>query len=390
MWLLSFAVHGPLLCRSKSIFPGQSTLEPRFRLRWLAYPLNFHRYTICASLEPRHDTVSPVPSTPSTQTVSRFQRYTASFINLFPLWAVVASVLALQKPSLFTYLTSPTLMQNSLSLLMLSTGLTLSPKDLFNALRKSKAVLFAFVGCYVLMPSLGLLLARLCSLEGEARAGLLLLAIVSGGQASNLCTQVARGDTALSVAMTMVTTLVATFMLPLLSAHLLGTVVPVDGWTLAQTTARVTLLPIMVGAVLNGLFPTRVRKLGPFLPVMGIIAVLVLVIGPVSQSGAGFMDAWRSLLLPVLALHSLGGVIGFMVPYLMGERWGTCVATGFEIAFKSPVLAFVLAKAVFPGGVELASTVSIVVLAPLASLFAVLLRLFSRNQDDASGSSPLS
>lgn len=314
------------------------------------------------------ETLLPPPSP------SLLRSFASVMTNLFPVVVALASVVALSRPALFTGLASPLLIQSMLAVLMLSTGLTLSPSDLMRALRRPKPVLFSFLSCYLALPALALGLAHLFSLDVTTRAGLLLLSIISGGQASNLCTQIAGGDTALSVTMTAVTTLAATVMLPLLSSALLGTVVSVDRVQLAATTARVTLFPIAAGVAANHFFPETLKKLRPVLPVLGIISVVVLVLGPVAQTAPVFASSWSTLLAPVLLLHILGFIFGYSGPAILGGGWKLAVTTAFESAFKSPVLSFVLAKKFFPPGVELASAVSIVVLAPITAVFAIILR----------------
>lgn len=274
-------------------------------------------------------------------------------------------------------------MQSFLSLLMLSTGLTLSLRDILESFKKPLPVLFNFFVCFIAIPCVALGLSVLFSLQGKVRAGLLLLAIVSGGQASNLCTHIAGGDTALSVTMTTSTTLSASFMLPVLSSFFLGTVVSVNRLQMALTTAQVTLLPIAVGVLANQLFPRQMASVRPLLPVIGILAVLVLVLGPVAQTSSVFAQAWSTLLLPVLLLHILGGVIGFIGPSTVNAGWKMSITTAFETSFKSPVLSYLLAKRLFPPGVELASAVSVVLLLPVASLFAVVLKEINQRRSKA-------
>lgn len=313
---------------------------------------------------------------PDTKSPTTLLHQTSSFLtNLFPVWTLLASFVASRRPEWFSALTSPVIVQTSLSLLMLSTGFTLTPGDFLSAFRKPRPIIFAFFACYIIMPMIAIALSNIFTLDPTLRAGLLLLSIISGGQASNLCTHIAGGDTALSVTMTTATTLSASAILPILSSLLLGTAVPVDRRALALSTARVTLLPIALGATLNRTFPGPVRKIQSFLPVIGIAAVVICVLGPVAQCSSGISFPWRPVLLPVILLHVVGGIIGFAVPYFSQAGSSVAVTTAFETAFKSPALSFVLARRLFPPGVDVPSAISIVVLAPVAALFAVALRL---------------
>lgn len=260
---------------------------------------------------------------------------------------------------------------------MLSMGLTLSLSDLRSTLYRPSPILFAFGACYIIMPLLAVALASVFKLPASLAAGLTLVSIVSGGQASNLCTYIAGGDVALSVTMTTSTTLSAVLMLPLLSALFLRTVLVLNPVAMATSTAQIVVLPVLIGALLNGLFPRVVTAMKPALPLLGIAMLIVLIAGPVAQmaplliGGGGF----GRLAIPVVLLHLLGGVFGYVVPRMCGVEEKTAITTGFETGFKSPALAFVLACRHFEGGgVKVAAAVSIIVLAPLGALFAVLLR----------------
>ena len=162
-------------------------------------------------------------------------------VNLFPVWTVLCSVLALYKPSLFSWLTT-NYFTAGLGLLMLSMGITLSPKDFSDVLKRPAAVLVGFIGCYAFMPALAMAISTAFGLSPELTAGLVLVGSINGGQASNLCTYIAKGDVALSVMMTTATTLGAIFMTPLLCKILLGTVVPLDAVGISMSTIQVSRL----------------------------------------------------------------------------------------------------------------------------------------------------
>merc|ERR1719171_1955987 len=114
-------------------------------------------------------------------------------------------------------------------------------------------------------------------------AGMVLVGSINGGQASNLCTYIAKGDVALSVLMTTCTTIGAIFMTPLICKLLLGAIVPVDAVGVAISTVQVVLVPIVVGMLANAKFPKTVEKIEPFSPVVGVLSTCVLVGSAVPQ-----------------------------------------------------------------------------------------------------------
>lgn len=122
---------------------------------------------------------------------------------------------------------------------MLSMGITLTPADFKKVAARPNAVLMQFSLCYGMMPILALLLGKAFALDPALLAGMVLVGSINGGQASNLCTYIARGNVALSVLMTTATTLGAIAMTPILCKALLGAVVPVDAAGIAVSTIQV-------------------------------------------------------------------------------------------------------------------------------------------------------
>ncbi|CAN0283550.1 unnamed protein product [Hapterophycus canaliculatus] len=167
---------------------------------------------------------------------------------------------------------------------MLSMGITLSPKDFVNVLKRPNAVMVGFGFCYVMMPGLAYALGLAAGLSPALLAGLVLVGCINGGQASNLCTFIANGNVALSVMMTTITTLGAIVMTPLLCKLLLGTVVPVDAVGIAFSTIQVVLAPIVVGMMTNKFFPKAVKAVLPVTPVVGVLATCFLVASAVAQA----------------------------------------------------------------------------------------------------------
>jgi len=178
---------------------------------------------------------------------------------------------------------------------MLSMGITLKPADFTRVASRPNAVLMQFTLCYAMMPVLSLALGRAFNLDPSLIGGMVLVGSINGGQASNLCTYIAKGNVALSVLMTTATTLGAIFMTPLLCKGLLGAVVPVDAAGIAMSTIQVVLAPIAVGMSLNKWAPRFVKAILPFAPVVGVVSTCLLVASAVAQVVDPIMNAGWSL-----------------------------------------------------------------------------------------------
>ena len=158
--------------------------------------------------------------------------------TLFPIWTVLFTGIALKSPASFDWFTTD-YFTGALAALMLSMGITLTPDDFVAVAKEPVSVFMQFSLCYAMMPILALALGQAFGLSPALMAGMVLVGSVNGGQASNLCTYIAKGNVALSVLMTTATTIGAIFMTPTLCKGLLGAVVPVDAAGIAKSTIEV-------------------------------------------------------------------------------------------------------------------------------------------------------
>lgn len=306
-----------------------------------------------------------------------FQAYlsTANIATtLFPLWTILFTGIALKSPSSFSWFTTE-YFTGALAALMLSMGITLTPADFAKVGARPNAVLMQFSLCYAMMPVLAFALGKGFGLDPALLAGMVLVGSINGGQASNLCTYIARGNVALSVLMTTATTLGAIFMTPLLCKALLGAVVPVDAAGIAFSTIQVVLAPIAIGMATNKFFPKFVEKILPFAPVVGVISTCLLVASAVAQVAEPILNAGWSLQIPVILLHLMGGLVGYMLPRLSGFGEIASRTMAIETSMKSSAFGFLLAKLHFgEAAARVPAAVSVVWMALTGSILAVIWR----------------
>lgn len=308
--------------------------------------------------------------------------------TLFPVWTVLFTGIALKSPSSFDWFTTD-YFTGALAALMLSMGITLKPSDFARVGARPNAVLMQFSLCYAMMPVLSLVLGKVFGLDPSLIAGMVLVGSINGGQASNLCTYIAKGNVALSVLMTTATTLGAIFMTPLLCKGLLGAVVPVDAAGIAMSTIQVVLAPIAVGMTLNKYAPKFVNAILPFAPVVGVVSTCLLVASAVAQVVDPILNAGLSLQLPIFLLHLIGGLIGYMIPRLTGFGEVACRTMAIETSMKSSAFGFLLAKLHFGEyAARVPSAVSVVWMALTGSMLAVIWRYIPID-GDGNGDGPV-
>lgn len=302
--------------------------------------------------------------------------------TLFPLWTVLFTAIALKRPSSFDFFTTE-YFTAALAALMLSMGITLTPADFVAVAAEPTSVLMQFSLCYGMMPVLALVLGKVCGLEAGLLAGMVLVGSINGGQASNLCTYIARGNVALSVLMTTATTMGAILMTPFLCKTILGTVVPVDAVGIAKSTIQVVLAPIAIGMSANKLFPKLVKAVLPFAPVVGVVSTCLLVASAVAQVADPILSAGLGLQFPILLLHLIGGLVGYWLPKLTGFGEVKSRTMAIETSMKSSAFGFLLAKLHFGDYIaRVPSAVSVVWMALTGSLLAVVWRFIPVNEKE--------
>ena len=303
-----------------------------------------------------------------------FSKFSALFSNLFPLWTVLSAAVGLTKPAFFNFMTTP-MITFCLALLMFSMGITLTIDDFLRVFKKPDVIGLGFLYCYVAMPALAFVIGNAIGLSGPLLAGLILVGSINGGQASNLCAYIAKGDVALSVLMTTATTIGCIFMTPLICKLALGAIVDVNAIGMAISTIKVVLVPVVLGVTLNKVTPKTCRTVEPFCPIVGVIMTVILVGGSVAQCAEGILNAGMKLQVGAFLLHLLGGALGYWGMKIFKYSETTCRTCAIETAMKSSAFGFLLASLHFPEFlVRVPSAVSVVWMAIMGSMMAVIWR----------------
>ncbi|HXR04664.1 MAG TPA: bile acid:sodium symporter family protein, partial [Verrucomicrobiae bacterium] len=225
--------------------------------------------------------------------------------NLFPVWVLVGGALALAHPGWFTWF-SGDFITWGLAVIMLGMGITLNVDDFRRVLKMPRAVAIGFVAHYAIMPFLGWSIAHLMKLETPLAVGLILVSCCPCGTASNVVNYIARSNVALSVLMTMCSTLGAIVMTPLLTKWLAGHYVPVDAFGLFLSTLKIVLAPVVIGVALNRYLPGFVKFVLPVSPLVSVLTITLICASIIGGSSDDFKRSGGALILAVFLLHSGG------------------------------------------------------------------------------------
>ena len=266
-------------------------------------------------------------------------------VTLFPLLVLAGGAIALLTPETFSGYSKA--INPLLMIIMFGMGLTLTLPDFALVVRKPLPVLLGVVAQYLIMPLLGLGISLLLQLPPALAAGVILVGCAPGGTASNVVTYLAKGDVALSVTMTSISTLLAPIFTPLLTLWLAGQYLPVDAGSMAKTIVQIVLIPVVLGLVLRSLLPRVVNSVLPALPWVSVIAITAVVVIVVAGSAASIFGAGLLILLAVI-LHNAGGIaLGYGTAKLFKQPIASRRTMAIEFGMQNSGLASGLAKQYF-------------------------------------------
>lgn len=230
-----------------------------------------------------------------------------------------------------------------LGLIMFGMGLTLKPRDFALVVKRPLPVLVGVVAQFVIMPLTALLVVWILGLPSAIAAGVILVGCAPGGTASNVVSYLARGDLALSVAMTSVSTLLAPLLTPILTLWLAGQYMPLDGGSMAMSIVQVVLVPVVAGLVFRFLLPSVTGRILPAMPWVSVVAIAAVVAIVVSGNRDNLVEAGLLVLVAVVLHNTLGLVLGYGAGKVTGQPVPVRRTMSIEVGMQNSGLAAGLA-----------------------------------------------
>ena len=255
---------------------------------------------------------------------------------------LAAAVLALAFPSVLQQVPT-TVINPLLGVIMFGMGLTLNLNDFKIVFSRPKDVIIGCLAQFTIMPLLAWGLSRAFQLDEALALGVVLVGCCPGGTASNVITYLAKGDLALSVGMTGVSTLLAPLLTPLLTWALAGKGVDVDVAGMLLSILWVVILPIVVGLTVKGLWPKFTEKVTDCLPAFSSVAI-ALIVAIIIAANASKLLTGGLLIVIVVVLHNLCGLsLGYLIGRLLGLSEPKKRAISIEVGMQNSGLASSLA-----------------------------------------------
>ena len=265
--------------------------------------------------------------------------------RFFPLWAILLSAVAYGLPELFIPLKGSLFFL--LGLVMFGMGISLKARDFLAVIKSPKPIILGLLLQFLCMPFFAWALSSWLQLPLMLATGMLLVGASPGGTASNVICYLAKGNVALSITVTAMSTLVAVVATPFLSFLYLSQQVDVPAMKMLIDIFKIIILPVTAGIICNQLFGRFLKTARHIFPAVSVLSIVLIIaiIFALNQSRLGDIGL---LLVTAVALHNaLGLLVGYWVPRMLGMDKKTSKTLAIEVGMQNSGLAVALAVKYF-------------------------------------------
>ncbi|WP_296243451.1 MULTISPECIES: bile acid:sodium symporter family protein [unclassified Psychrobacter] len=263
----------------------------------------------------------------------------------FAIWALVSAVLGFIFPELFASLAF--LIVPILGIIMFGMGMTLKTEDFVEIIKRPKPVLIGLIAQFTLMPLIAYFLTIVFNLDPLIAVGVILVGCCPGGTSSNVITFLAKGDVALSVAITSISTLLAPFLTPILLDVFAGQLIDIDLVSMMMTITKIVILPILLGVIFHRFLGKKIEFAIDILPMISVLGISIIIAAVVAVSKATILDSGVIVFI-VVALHNMMGyTLGYLIARLAGFTEKQRRAIMVEVGMQNSGLGAALAATYF-------------------------------------------
>lgn len=238
----------------------------------------------------------------------------------------------------------------ALAIIMVGIGLSLTAKDFEVQARSPWATIVGLVGQLVLVPMVGVGVALAFDLSPMLALGVVLVAATPGGATSNLITYLARGNVALSVILTAVTSVAVILTLPMwfgIGARVIpGAADSEVTVPLGQTFGLllgVILIPVALGMLLRARKPALAARIERFVGIVGLVVLVALIVGIVLGERDRILDLIAAVGPAVIVLNIAVIVLGGLGAWICRLGRAEQIAIAVEFGIKNTTLTMLIA-----------------------------------------------
>ncbi len=237
----------------------------------------------------------------------------------------------------------------ALAVIMFGLGMTLTLTDFKRVALQPTAAFVGLGNQLILLPLLAFGLALLLPMSPELAVGLMILAVCPGGPTSNFITFLCRGDVSLSVSLTAVSSVVTVLTIPwiinLALSHFMSAteVVPLPVLNSMVTLLLITLVPVMLGMLVNHFAPGFSLKSRRWVSLGSALLFLLVLAGAIASQWKALPDFFRQAGLATLLLNVGSMTVGYLTARLFHLNAQRQLTIAIESGLQNGTLAIAIA-----------------------------------------------
>ncbi len=273
----------------------------------------------------------------------------------FPYIAILLSAVAAYWPEIFVPL-KPAIVP-LLGLVMFGMGMTLTFASFRRVLHMPAAVALGVGLQFLIMPLAAWLVALVLRLPPQLVAGMVLVGACPGGTASNVVCYLAKGNVALSITLTAVSTVAAVIMTPTLTWLYVGQTVPVPVVQMLLSILKIVIVPVTLGVLVNSWLGRHLHRFRAVFPAVSVLAIVLIIAIIVAVNEPQLGNLALPVIIAVMLHNLLGLAAGYWLPRWLGQDTSTCRTLAIEVGMQNSGLGVALAMkhfsatAALPGAV---------------------------------------
>lgn len=235
-----------------------------------------------------------------------------------------------------------------LALIMFGMGLSLTKQDFLELGKEPKPVAVGLFGQLLLLPLLAYGIAITFNLSEHLAVGIMILAACLGGTSSNILSQLARANLALSVSLTAVTTLICVITTPLIIRFAIEqfSQTETESFSLLSTTLGlifITLIPVLIGILIRHKFSAFANRSEAFFRHLSTAFLVLMIVAITYQERENLVDSFVLVSEAALSLNLLAIVTGLLLGLLFRLVKRDCVTLGIEVGVQNSSMAILIA-----------------------------------------------
>jgi BASS family bile acid:Na+ symporter len=232
----------------------------------------------------------------------------------------------------------------SLFIIMMGMGLSLTKADFRRVLQYPKAVLLGFLNQIILLPLIAFGLIQLFDVSNEIAIGVMILSACPGGPTSNLVTHLAKGDTALSVTLTAVNSIVTILTIPLivnfaLSEFSSGEEVASPVGAIVGSLIVIIAIPLIIGMTIKNKKPQVAKKMDKPVRIASTAIIVLVIVGIVIKERAQLVERISESFSIVITLNILSMLVGFLTAKMVKLKFKEALTICLESGNQNGTLA---------------------------------------------------